>query len=164
VLQAGDEIEVYVLRLDHQRKRIGLSLKRLQPSPWGLVDEVYSVDQLVSGVVTNVVKFGAFVALEIGVEGLVHVSELADPPPSEPREVVQVGDRLVLHILRIDSFRHRIALSLKRVSPQERNEWLAQQSLDQAAQTRDPGDSALDDVEMIPVPVHTAEVAVPAMS
>jgi small subunit ribosomal protein S1 len=92
VLQTGDEIEVYVLRLDHQRRRISLSLKRLHPSPWGWVDEVYSVDQLVCGVVTNVVKFGAFVALEIGVEGLVHVSELADPPPSEPREVVQVGD------------------------------------------------------------------------
>ncbi len=164
VLQAGDEIEVYVLRLDHQRKRIGLSLKRLQPSPWGLVDQTYSVDQLVSGVVTNVVKFGAFVALDIGVEGLVHVSELADPPSPEPRDVAHVGDELVLRILRIDSFRHRIALSLKRVSAQERSEWLAQQSLNQAAQTGDPSHSALDDVEMPPVPVHTAEVAVPVMS
>ncbi len=164
VLQAGDEIEVYVLRLDHQRKRIGLSLKRLQPSPWGLVDETYSVDQLVSGVVTNVVKFGAFVALDIGVEGLVHVSELADPPPSEPRDVAQVGDRLVLRILRIDSFRHRIALSLNRVSAQERSEWLAQQSLDQAEQADDASDSALNDVEMPPEPVQTAEVAVPVIS
>jgi small subunit ribosomal protein S1 len=164
VLQAGDEIEVYVLRLDHQRKRIGLSLKRLQPSPWGLVDETYSVDQLVSGVVTNVVKFGAFVALDIEVEGLVHVSELADPPPSEPRDVAQVGDELVLRILRIDSFRHRIALSLKRVSAQERSEWLAQQSLDQGEQADDASDSALNDVEMPPEPVHTAEVAVPVIS
>ncbi len=80
VLQEGDEIEVYVLRLDHQRKRIALSLKRMQPDPWELVDQTYTTDQLVLGKVTNVVDFGAFVALDLGVEGLIHVTELADPP------------------------------------------------------------------------------------
>jgi small subunit ribosomal protein S1 len=126
VVGVGDELDVYVLRLDHERQRIGLSLKRLQPNPWTLVDETYAIDQLVCGTVTNVVDFGAFVALDLGVEGLVHVSELADSPPSDVRELVKRGDELVLRILRIDSFRERIALSLKQVSEQERDDWLAQ--------------------------------------
>ncbi|MDY7040717.1 MAG: S1 RNA-binding domain-containing protein [Chloroflexota bacterium] len=127
VLQVGDEIDVYVLRLDHERKRIGLSLKRLQPNPWDLVDTEYTKGQLLMGKVTNVVDFGAFVALDIGVQGLVHVSELADPP-LDPRSIVQPGETLVLRVLHINPRRHRIALSLKRVSAQERDEWLAQQS------------------------------------
>jgi small subunit ribosomal protein S1 len=121
--------------LDHERKRIGLSLKRLQPDPWTLVDETYTIDQVVGGTVTNVVEFGAFVALDLGVEGLVHVDDLADPPPSDPREFVKRGDELELRILRIDSFRERIGLSLTQVSEQEREEWLAQQAGDQTAQT-----------------------------
>jgi small subunit ribosomal protein S1 len=125
VLQVGDEIEVYVLRLDHERQRIGLSLKHLQPDPWDLVDLNYTEGQLVSGVVSHVAKFGAFAALDIGVEGLIHISELADPPPQEPQAVVQQGDELLLRITRIESSRRRIGLSLKRVSEQERDEWLA---------------------------------------
>jgi small subunit ribosomal protein S1 len=142
VLQVGDEIDVYVLRLDHERKRIGLSLKQLQPDPWTLVDETYTIDQLVSGTVTNVVDFGAFIALDLGVEGLVHADDLADPPPSHSREIVQRGDELVLRILRIDSFRERVGLSLKQVSEWERNEWLAQQEEDQATQTDSIADPA----------------------
>jgi len=162
VVQVGDEIDVYVLQLDRQRQRIGLSLKRLQPNPWDLIDETYVEGQLVSGVVTNVVKFGAFVFLDIGAEGLVHVSELADPPPSDPREVVQRGDELVLRILRIDSFRHRLSLSLKRVSPQERGEWLAQPERDQVPET-DKADGALSESQDAPpAPAHAMEEATPA--
>jgi small subunit ribosomal protein S1 len=128
VVHMGDEIDVYILRLDHERKRIGLSLRRLQPNPWTLVDETYTVDQLVAGTVTNVVDFGAFVALPLGVEGLLHISELGDPPPEDPGQVMQPGDELVLRILRIDSFHQRIALSLKEVSEPEREEWLAQRN------------------------------------
>lgn len=155
VLQVGDEIEVYVLRLDHERKRIGLSLKRLQPDPWTLVDVAYTKGQLVSGIVTNVVGFGAFVALDIGVQGLVHVSELADPLPPDPREVVRRGDELVLRILRIDSFRHRIALSFRRVSAQERDDWLAQQALGARVET-DDGDSS---TEVLSTAQATEEIA-----
>jgi small subunit ribosomal protein S1 len=135
VVQAGDNVEVYVLQLDRQRKRIGLSLKRLQPDPWNVIEQTYVEDQLVSGVVTNVVKFGAFVLLDAGVEGLAHVSELADPPPSDPQDVVQRGDELVLRVLRIDSFRRRISLSLRQVSPQERGEWLARQEHSEMAES-----------------------------
>lgn len=125
VLQVGQEIEVYILHLDPEQKRIGLSLKRLQPDPWTFVQETYTTDQLVLGVVTNLVNFGAFAVLDLGVEGLVHLSELTDPPPQKPQDVVQTGAELVLRILRIDPFRRRIALSLKDVSEAEREEWLA---------------------------------------
>ncbi len=134
VLQLGDEIKVYILKLDHKRNRIALSLKRLQPYPWDLVDTNYSEGQLVSGTVTGVKDFGAFVALDAGVEGLVHVSELADPPPEDPRTVLQPDDELVLRILHIDTFRHRIALSLKQVSAEERDKWSAQRTLHQASE------------------------------
>jgi small subunit ribosomal protein S1 len=142
VVQVGDEIEVYVLRLDHKRKRIGLSLKRLQPDPWDLVDMTYTEGQLVSGHVTGVAKFGAFVALDIGVEGLIHINELADPPPEEPGAVVQPGVELVLRILRIEPTRRRIGLSLKRVSAQEHDEWLAQQALGQSAEPEEIADTS----------------------
>jgi small subunit ribosomal protein S1 len=139
VVQVGDEVKVYVLRLDHKRKRIALSLKRLEPYPWDLVDTSYSEGQLVLGRVTGVVDFGAFVALEIGVEGLVHISELADPAPAHPSAIVRRGDELVLRILRIDSFRHRIGLSLKQVSAAEREGWLAEQTPDQSAERDEQG-------------------------
>ena len=79
VLQVGEEVDVYVLRLDYERKRIGLSIKRLQPEPWTLIDDKYDVGQLVEGTVTSVTDFGAFAAIKEGVEGLIHVSELAEP-------------------------------------------------------------------------------------
>lgn len=164
VVQAGEQVDVYVVQLDRQRKRIGLSLKRLQPSPWDLIDETYVEGQLVSGTVTNVVKFGAFVLLDIGVEGLVHVSELADPPASDPREVLQRGDELVLRILRIDSFRHRISLSLKRVSPQERGEWLAQGERGQAPETGEASDAPSESQDAPPALVHAVEETTPAVS
>ena len=159
VLQVGDEIEVYVLRLDQERKRIGLSLKRLRPNPWDLVDMTYTEGQLVSGIVKNLVDFGAFVTLDIGVDGLIHISELADPPPSKPREVVQRGDELVLRILRINSYRRRIGLSLKRVSTQERDDWLAQQARGQTTETDDVIDSSSSALSV----VHTAEESAPGV-
>ncbi len=100
------------------------------------MDLNYREGQLVSGIVTGIANFGAFVTLDVGVEGLVHVSELADPPPQEPQVVVQLGAELVLRILRVESSRRRIALSLKAVSAQERDDWLAQQVHDQ---TPEPG-------------------------
>ena len=133
VLEVGQEIDVHVLRLDHERKRISLSLKRLEPNPWDLVDGRYVEGQLVSGTVTNTTDFGAFVRLGVGVDGLIHISELASVPPEDPKEVVQRGEELVLRILRIDSVRHRIALSLKRVTPQERGAWMAQRMAEEEA-------------------------------
>ena len=118
VLKVGDEVDVYVLRLDYERKRIGLSIKRLQPDPWTLVDEKYHVGQLVRGTITNVVAFGAFARLEPGVEGLIHVSELAEGKISHPSSVVNKGDELTLRIISINAGRRRIGLSLRQAPPQ----------------------------------------------
>jgi ribosomal protein S1 len=142
VLEVGDKVKVYVLNLDRKRKRISLSLKRLQPNPWDAVDLTYSEGQLVSGTVSDVKDFGAFVTLDVGVDGLVHISELADPPPKDPQAVVQPGAELVLRILHIDSFRHQIGLSLRRVSAEERNEWLKQHDRDQEIES-DQADRAI---------------------
>ena len=125
VLQVGDRVQVYVLRLDHERKRIGLSIKRLQPEPWSLVEDKYEVGQLAEGVVTNVTDFGAFARIEEGVEGLIHVSELAEGEVSNPHEVVKRGDRLLLRIIRMEPRRQRLGLSLKRVLDTEWAEWVA---------------------------------------
>jgi small subunit ribosomal protein S1 len=125
------------------------------------VDETYTIDQLVSGTVTNVVDFGAFVALDLGVEGLVHTDDLADPPPSNPRELVQRGDELELRILRIDSSRERIGLSLKQVSERERNEWFAQQEEDQTTQTDSIADSASGGLEVATPAESDAEGSLP---
>ena len=78
VLKVGDEIEVFVLNVDQERQRIGLSLKRLQPEPWSQVESKYAIDQVVQGRVTKLASFGAFVRIDDEIEGLIHVSELAE--------------------------------------------------------------------------------------
>lgn len=114
VLRSGDEVEVYVLGVDRERQRIALSLKRLQPDPWSLVEERYKPGQLIEGTITNVVSFGAFVRIEEGLEGLIHISELAEGDFLHPRNVVKEGDRVTVRILDVDSTRHRLRLSLRR--------------------------------------------------
>jgi small subunit ribosomal protein S1 len=126
VLHVGEKVDVYVLRLDHEKKRIGLSIKRLQPEPWTLIDDKYDVGQLVEGTVTKVTDFGAFALIREGVEGLIHISEIAEPSPSHPGEIVKEGERLLLRIVRLDVRRRRLGLSLKRVLQSERDEWAAQ--------------------------------------
>jgi small subunit ribosomal protein S1 len=119
VLSVGDEVDVYVLRLDYERGRIGLSIKRLQPDPWTLVDDKYKVGQVVQGKVTNVVAFGAFARLEPGVEGLIHVSELAEGKTSHPSNAVKKGDELTLRVISVNARRRRIGLSLRQAPPSE---------------------------------------------
>ncbi len=118
-LKVGDGVEVYILRLDYEKKRIGLSTKRLQPDPWTLIDEKYRVGQLVRGTVTNVVDFGAFARLEPGVEGLIHVSELAEGNIGHSSNVVKKGDELTLRVISVNVERRRIGLSLRQAPPQE---------------------------------------------
>ncbi len=125
LLNVGDEVEVYVLRLDAEGKRIGLSLKRLQPNPWALVDEMYHVGQLVEGEVSRVTQFGAFVSLEPGIEALLHTSQMADPAPADPTELVREGDKLLMRVISIESHRQRLGLSLKEVTEEEKAEWRA---------------------------------------
>ena len=115
VLEVGQEVEVYVLKMDRKRKRIGLSLRQLQPEPWIVVHENYAVGQLLEGTITNLTDFGAFARVGPGIEGLIHISELADHRVTHPREVVKPGETLTLRIIRIDPQRRRMALSLKQV-------------------------------------------------
>jgi len=118
VLRVGEEVEVYVLRVDRDRKRIGLSLKRLQPDPWHLVEEKYHVGQIVRGVITNITDFGAFARVEDGIEGLIHVSELSDGDFA-PGDLVREGEALYVKVLSIDSTRQRMGLSLKQAPSRE---------------------------------------------
>jgi small subunit ribosomal protein S1 len=120
VLQAGDEVDVYVLNVDRDKRRIGLSLKRLQPDPWSQAEEKYSVGQLVEGTITKLTRFGAFARLKgDDIEGLIHVSELSNDRVAHPKEVVKEGDTLTLRIISLDSDHRRMGLSLKRVAKAE---------------------------------------------
>jgi small subunit ribosomal protein S1 len=116
VLRVGQEVEVYVLNVDQQRKRIALSLKRLEPEPWTTVESRYYVGQLVEGIVTRLANFGAFALVNDEIEGLIHVSELSSARVNHPQEVVQEGEKHVMRIVRIDPKRRRMGLSLKRVT------------------------------------------------
>ncbi len=115
VLKRGQKIDVYVMEIDKEQSRVALSIKRLRPDPWKTVEERYEVDQIVSGVVTNVVDFGAFVCIEEGLEGLIHVSELAEGHFLHPRNVVREGERVKLRILHIDGKARRLGLSLRQM-------------------------------------------------
>jgi len=124
VLKVGDEVQVYILRLDAEGKRIGLSLKRLQENPWAVVDELYHIGQLVEGIVSRVAQFGAFVSLDPGIEALLHTSQIAEPPPEDPSLVVHEGQRLLMRVISIESDKQRLGLSLKEVSEEEKQRWL----------------------------------------
>jgi small subunit ribosomal protein S1 len=117
VLSIGDEVEVEIISLDRERQRIGLSYKRRQDDPWTTMISRYEVGQLVQGTVTKLTKFGAFARLvqEPEIEGLIHISELADRRVGHPRDVVEEGQVLTLRIVRIEPDKRRIGLSLKRV-------------------------------------------------
>jgi small subunit ribosomal protein S1 len=114
VVQVGDEVEVYVLSVDRERQRIGLSRKRLLPDPWHVVTERLSVGQIVEGTVTNTVDFGAFVDLGQGIEGLVHVSEM--PARQATLVELQPGAPISVRVIEIDPDRRRIALSLRGIN------------------------------------------------
>src|SRR5919204_4276708 len=118
VLDIGQQVKVKVLDIDRERQRISLGLKQTQTDPWQQVLETYGEGDVVDGTVTKVVTFGAFVEILDGVEGLVHISELANHHVENPREVVQPGDDVRVKILEIDSDRRRLSLSVKRVEGQ----------------------------------------------
>jgi small subunit ribosomal protein S1 len=116
ILEEGQEVDVYVLRLDKERGRIGLSLKRLEPDPWETIQERYFPGQIVQGCVTGVVDFGAFVRLEPGIEGLLHVSEISENHIDHPKDMVQRGDILTLQVISLEPHRRRIGFSLRRMT------------------------------------------------
>src|SRR3989449_2066052 len=122
VLEIGQTVKVKVLDIDRERQRISLGLKQTQSDPWQQVVDTYSEGDVVDGKVTKVVTFGAFVEILAGVEGLVHISELAQHHVENPREVVAQGDTVPVLILEVDAERRRLSLSLKRVDADRRAE------------------------------------------
>ncbi len=115
VLQVGQEVDVYVLNVDREKKKIALSLRRLQPEPWTTIADRYHPGDVVEGTITKLATFGAFARVEDGIEGLIHISELGDGHIVHPRNVVKEGDRVTLRVLRVEPERRRLALSLRQV-------------------------------------------------
>jgi small subunit ribosomal protein S1 len=131
VLAVGQEVDVYVLEVDRDKRRIALSIKRLQKEPWSTVEERFQIGQLVAGTITKLTNFGAFARLDDDIEGLIHISELSEDRIAHPRDVVKEGQELTLRVIRIDASKQRLGLSLRRVSEdQYTDDW---QEADQLA-------------------------------
>ena len=119
-LEVGQEVDVYVLSVDRDRRRIALSIKRLQPEPWSTVEDRYEIGQLVQATVTKITEFGAFARLSgEDIEGLIHISELSDDRVAHPRDVVTEEQEISVRIIRIDADRQRLGLSLRRVNDEQ---------------------------------------------
>jgi small subunit ribosomal protein S1 len=145
ILKVGDEVQVYVLNVDRDRRRIGLSMKRLESDPWSSISERYHIDQLVEGTITKLVKFGAFARIfDDDIEGLIHLSELSDERITHPREIVQEGDVRTLRVIRIDPDRRRIGLSLKRVASSDYLDVDWRDGYDRAPEDNEEGDDIRD--------------------
>src|SRR5690606_37628014 len=116
VVEVGQEVTVEVLDVDMERERVSLSLKATQEDPWQQFARTHQIGQIVPGKVTKLVPFGAFVRVEEGIEGLVHISELAERHVEVHEQVVQVGTEIFVKIIDIDLDRRRISLSLKQAN------------------------------------------------
>jgi len=113
VVSVGDKLKVYVLNLDQDRNRISLSIKRTLNSPWENIGKKYKSNDIVDGIVSKVINIGAFIEIEPGLEGLVHISEISQEHITTPEEVLKVGDKVKVKILNIDEKASRISLSIK---------------------------------------------------
>ena len=164
VIDVGDDIEVYVLKVDNTNNRISLSRKRLLADPWTLVENKYQVNELVDGVVTRIVNYGAFVEIEPGIEGLLHSSKMVrGSDAADPEKIVQVGEKHLLRVINIDSDRQRIALSLRAVTPKEQIAWMMSQgSEDEEDASGDDTAAEETEVEGAEAPAEVAEASAPA--
>lgn len=115
VLKVGQEIEVKIINIDREKKRIGLSIRQLMEDPW--VDRIskYEVGQLLEGTITRLTKFGAFARIEDDLEGLIHISEISERRIEHPKEVLKEGETVTLRVIKIEPENHRIGLSIRRV-------------------------------------------------
>jgi small subunit ribosomal protein S1 len=118
VLKVGQEVDVYVMRVDKESKKVTLSLRRTQPEPWETVGERYHAGQRVHGTAIRIADFGVFVQLEEGIDGLIHISELSWTQVRSSNEILQVGDVVEVEVLRVDEANRRISLSYRRTQPE----------------------------------------------
>ncbi len=119
IVQPGQTIKVVVLKIDHERRKVSLGLKQLTASPWDTVSEKYHAGAIVTGKVSRLMDFGAFVELEPAIEGLIHISELAPQRVFRVGDIVQVGQEVQVKVLSVDPTQRRISLSLKAAQPKE---------------------------------------------
>ena len=166
VVQIGDEVDVQVLEVDRGKERIGLSIKKTIQDPWEQVETKYHPNQLIEGKVTRVTDIGAFIELEPGVEGLLHVSELVGAPNVTPQEVLHPGQVELFKILRIEGSRRRIGLSAKRVRRDEWERWAAEKAAQEAAEMEaaNAAEEAVAEAEAAVTPAEAtveAETAAP---
>lgn len=115
VVKEGENIKVKILDIDKDKERISLGLKQILPEPWELFEEKYKVGDIVEGTIVNILDFGAFVRLDVGVDGLVHVSQISNKHVAKPSDVLNVGDKIKVKIINIKSDEKKISLSMKEV-------------------------------------------------
>jgi small subunit ribosomal protein S1 len=137
VVEKGQEVTCKVVSVDQERRRIALGLKQMDDDPWATdIPDRYQPGQLVSGTITKITNFGVFVGLEDGLEGLLHISELADHKVENPEDLVKVGEQIEVKILRVDSDERKIGLSRKRV------DWAEEEGSEEAAAVAGDGGSS----------------------
>ncbi len=163
IVKVGDELEVQVLRVDPAQGRISLSRKPLIKNPWDNIHESYQENTLVEGEIVRITDYGAFVELEPGVEGLLHITQLSRSNVEDVREIVQEGERHLLRVLTVDDDRQRIRLSLKAVSANEQIEWMTRQGdeeeavVEEAAPTHDESVSIVESSAELNEEVNVAD-------
>jgi small subunit ribosomal protein S1 len=116
VVHVGQDVNVFVIKVDKENRRIALSLKRTRPEPWADLERRYQVGQVLPATITKLATFGAFARLEGAIEGLIHISELSERQVTHPKEVVREGDQVKVKIVRLDPERRRIGLSMKQIT------------------------------------------------
>lgn len=136
ILREGDEVEVMVLSIDPAEQKVSLGLKQIEPDPWLQVPEKYNIDSIVRGEIVNLTNFGAFAKLEDGIEGLIHISELANQRIDKPEDVVSIGDVFDLKVIHLDATERRIGLSLKGARAEQERATVTQYQEQQ--ETEDP--------------------------
>jgi small subunit ribosomal protein S1 len=145
ILQKGQEIKCVVLEVDEEKRRISLGIKQMTEDPWTrAIPEKYIPGQIIKGTVTKLTNFGAFVELEPDLEGLLHISELADHKIEKTQDIVKLGEEIEVKILRVDTEARKIGLSLRRV------QWAAEEQASESVQKPTPVDvqTALSDINM----------------
>jgi small subunit ribosomal protein S1 len=153
-LDVGEELEVQIQDVDVERERVSLSRKAVLPNPWDTIEERYNIGDLIAGRVTNVEDFGAFVEVQSGVVGLVHVSEIEIYGPATIKDIIRPGDEVLVRIIDIDPYEERLSLSLRRVTSEEQIEWMRRHEQEEEEQA----ESEATEAEETEVAEATSEV------
>ncbi len=123
VVSIGDKVEVYVLDFDKDTKKIALSLKDVKKDPWNTVKDKYAVGSVIEGTIVKLLNFGAFVEVENGIEGLVHISEITDEHIAKPSEKLNIGDKVKVKVLEVNSDEKRMSLSIKEATEKPKEDF-----------------------------------------